>query len=96
MGAAGLAALGLSPVSALDIKDDNFEVYTGTSKSDLSKYLSLGQGNITLFYNDSSGEGIKFYNYNTNNTILETSGDNINMPSGNLNISGELTEGSAL
>jgi len=43
LGAAGLGALTMSPTSALNIKDDDLDIYTGTSKNDLTKYLSITQ-----------------------------------------------------
>ena len=45
LGAAGLGLASIIPsTSALNIKDDNLDIYTGTSKEDLEKYLSINQG----------------------------------------------------
>jgi len=44
IGAIGLGALSLSPASALNIKDADLDIYTGTSKNDLQKYFSVNQG----------------------------------------------------
>lgn len=43
LGTAGLAAL-MSPVSSLDIRDDSFNVYTGTGTGDLTEYFNVEQG----------------------------------------------------
>ena len=61
LGALGLGAL-LSPVSALSVKDSSFDVFTGTSSSDLTNYLSVGQGGPV----------------NIQNTSLELNNQNIN------------------
>ena len=39
----GLAAL-MSPISALDVKSDSFNVYTGTGSEDLTEYLNIDNG----------------------------------------------------
>ena len=52
LGALGLGAL-LSPVSALSVKDSSFDVFTGTSSSDLTNYLSVGQGGPVNIQNTS-------------------------------------------
>jgi len=44
LGAAGLGALSLSPTSALNIKDENLDVFTGTNNDNLQKYFSVKQG----------------------------------------------------
>lgn len=54
---AGLSALGLgallSPVSGLSVKDSSFDVFTGSSSSDLTSYLSVGQGGPVNIQNTS-------------------------------------------
>ena len=52
LGTLGLGAL-LSPVSALSVKDSSFDVFTGTSSSDLTSYLSVGQGGPVNIQNTS-------------------------------------------
>jgi len=44
LGAAGIGAATLIPsASALNIKDDNLDVYTGTDKNSIKKYFSVNQ-----------------------------------------------------
>lgn len=62
LGTAGLAAL-MSPASAdLFIKDDSFNVQTGTGPNDLSTYFSVSQGgpvNIQNTHLDLNSQGIR-------------------------------------
>ena len=65
IGAAGLGAASIMPsATAFDIKGDNFQVLTGTSKSDLNKYFSVNQGgpveiqNTDLIVKNSTGQEI--------------------------------------
>jgi len=43
-GVIGLGALTMSPVSALNVKDNDFDVFTGADTSSLEKYFSISQG----------------------------------------------------
>jgi len=44
IGTIGLGALALTPSSALNIKDKDLDVFTGTSSSNVKKYFSVNQG----------------------------------------------------
>ena len=75
-GALGLGALSLPSVSAFDVKGDSFEVFTGTSSNNLTKYLSVPQGgpveitNADLTVSNSSGsEAITLPVYTTESDL---------------------------
>ena len=68
VGALGLGALSLPSVSALEVKDESLDVFTGASSSELTKYFSVSQGgpvniqNTNLDLNNQNISGVNQIN----------------------------------
>ena len=72
LGALGLGALGLSPASALDVRSNDFNVYTSSSETqaltiDNSQNVNLQNGNLNLNQNQAQGLVLEQVNGNPSN-----------------------------